>query len=215
MDGVGEKFMVSTVARSRLFMSWELRMPTLLLIGQKEPTAIGKDAAPAEVREKLGHYPELGRGMRRSWSLRRLVTRRRCRTRTRFIRRCWTGWRRCRRTAEGSTGFLRRHGDTASFANRPTGARSINGGLPTPCQKCGASDFSGFCPPCMDTICNRTRNTTKRVKLLAKDWVQVGERNWLEGRVQYPDEGPLRSDRASDRSGKAAVPCGSGSFAAP
>ncbi|MGF6814968.1 hypothetical protein OKW33_001774 [Paraburkholderia atlantica] len=35
-------------------------MPTLLLIGQKDTTAIGKDGAPPEVREKLGHYPERG-----------------------------------------------------------------------------------------------------------------------------------------------------------
>jgi pimeloyl-ACP methyl ester carboxylesterase len=39
----------------------ELQMPTLLMIGQKDTTAIGKDAAPPEVRAKLGHYPELGR----------------------------------------------------------------------------------------------------------------------------------------------------------
>ena len=39
----------------------QLSMPTLLLIGQKDTTAIGKDAAPPEVRAKLGHYPELGR----------------------------------------------------------------------------------------------------------------------------------------------------------
>ncbi|MFL9915226.1 alpha/beta hydrolase [Paraburkholderia fungorum] len=38
-----------------------LTMPTLLLIGQKDTTAIGKDAAPPEVRAKLGHYPELGK----------------------------------------------------------------------------------------------------------------------------------------------------------
>ena len=38
-----------------------LRMPTLLLIGDKDTTAIGKDAAPPEVRAKLGHYPELGK----------------------------------------------------------------------------------------------------------------------------------------------------------
>lgn len=38
-----------------------LKMPTLLLIGQKDTTAIGKDAAPADVRAKIGHYPELGR----------------------------------------------------------------------------------------------------------------------------------------------------------
>ncbi|KTT26113.1 alpha/beta hydrolase [Pseudomonas oryzihabitans] len=39
----------------------QLRMPTLLLIGQRDTTAIGKDAAPPEVRARLGHYPELGR----------------------------------------------------------------------------------------------------------------------------------------------------------
>jgi pimeloyl-ACP methyl ester carboxylesterase len=39
----------------------ELKMPTLLMIGQKDTTAIGKDAAPPDVRAKLGHYPELGR----------------------------------------------------------------------------------------------------------------------------------------------------------
>ncbi|MGF6569583.1 Pimeloyl-ACP methyl ester carboxylesterase [Paraburkholderia fungorum] len=39
----------------------QLSMPTLLLIGQKDTTAIGKDAAPPEVRAKIGHYPELGK----------------------------------------------------------------------------------------------------------------------------------------------------------
>jgi pimeloyl-ACP methyl ester carboxylesterase len=39
----------------------QLSMPTLLLIGQKDTTAIGKDAAPAEVRARIGHYPELGK----------------------------------------------------------------------------------------------------------------------------------------------------------
>ncbi|MFM0319389.1 alpha/beta hydrolase [Paraburkholderia nemoris] len=38
-----------------------LSMPTLLLIGQKDTTAIGKDAAPPDVRAKIGHYPELGK----------------------------------------------------------------------------------------------------------------------------------------------------------
>jgi pimeloyl-ACP methyl ester carboxylesterase len=38
-----------------------LQMPTLLLIGQKDTTAIGKDLAPPDVQAKLGHYPELGR----------------------------------------------------------------------------------------------------------------------------------------------------------
>ncbi|MDR6233024.1 alpha/beta fold hydrolase [Pseudomonas oryzihabitans] len=39
----------------------QLHMPTLLLIGQRDTTAIGKDAAPPEVKARLGHYPELGR----------------------------------------------------------------------------------------------------------------------------------------------------------
>ncbi|MGA7781347.1 MAG: alpha/beta hydrolase [Paraburkholderia sp.] len=39
----------------------QLQMPTLLLIGQKDTTAIGKDVAPPDVQAKIGHYPELGR----------------------------------------------------------------------------------------------------------------------------------------------------------
>jgi pimeloyl-ACP methyl ester carboxylesterase len=35
--------------------------PTVLLIGQKDNTAIGKDAAPEELRKKLGNYPRLGK----------------------------------------------------------------------------------------------------------------------------------------------------------
>jgi pimeloyl-ACP methyl ester carboxylesterase len=38
-----------------------LTMPTLLLVGQKDTTALGKDFSPAEVRAKIGHYPELGK----------------------------------------------------------------------------------------------------------------------------------------------------------
>jgi pimeloyl-ACP methyl ester carboxylesterase len=34
-------------------------VPTILMIGDKDTTAIGKDVAPAEVRARLGHYPEL------------------------------------------------------------------------------------------------------------------------------------------------------------
>ncbi len=37
-----------------------LKMPVVLMIGQKDNTAIGKDLAPPEVREKLGNYPVLG-----------------------------------------------------------------------------------------------------------------------------------------------------------
>ena len=38
-----------------------LKMPVLLMIGTKDTTAIGKDAAPAELRPKLGNYAELGK----------------------------------------------------------------------------------------------------------------------------------------------------------
>jgi pimeloyl-ACP methyl ester carboxylesterase len=33
----------------------------LLLIGQKDSTAIGKDVAPEDVRAQIGNYPELGK----------------------------------------------------------------------------------------------------------------------------------------------------------
>jgi pimeloyl-ACP methyl ester carboxylesterase len=38
-----------------------LRMPVLLIIGDKDTTAIGKDLAPPEVRATLGNYPVLGK----------------------------------------------------------------------------------------------------------------------------------------------------------
>lgn len=38
-----------------------LRTPTLLIIGQRDRTAVGKDWAPAQVADQLGNYPELGR----------------------------------------------------------------------------------------------------------------------------------------------------------
>jgi pimeloyl-ACP methyl ester carboxylesterase len=38
-----------------------LAVPTVLFIGDKDTTAIGKDLAPPELRARLGNYPELGR----------------------------------------------------------------------------------------------------------------------------------------------------------
>jgi pimeloyl-ACP methyl ester carboxylesterase len=38
-----------------------LTVPTVLFIGDKDTTAIGKDLAPPELRAKLGNYPELGK----------------------------------------------------------------------------------------------------------------------------------------------------------
>jgi len=39
----------------------QIHVPTVLIIGQRDRTAVGKDAAPADVRETLGNYPVLGR----------------------------------------------------------------------------------------------------------------------------------------------------------
>jgi pimeloyl-ACP methyl ester carboxylesterase len=38
-----------------------IKAPTLLLIGDKDTTAIGKDAAPPEIRGQLGNYPALAK----------------------------------------------------------------------------------------------------------------------------------------------------------
>jgi pimeloyl-ACP methyl ester carboxylesterase len=38
-----------------------LVMPVLLIIGDKDTTAIGKDLAPADIRSTLGNYPVLGK----------------------------------------------------------------------------------------------------------------------------------------------------------
>jgi pimeloyl-ACP methyl ester carboxylesterase len=39
----------------------QLKMPVLLLIGQRDRTAPGRDAAPPHVQSTLGDYPKLGR----------------------------------------------------------------------------------------------------------------------------------------------------------
>src|SRR5207253_2409113 len=50
-----------------------VQAPTLLMIGQKDTTAIGKDAAPAELKKKLGDYPRLGREAARRFPHAKLV----------------------------------------------------------------------------------------------------------------------------------------------
>jgi pimeloyl-ACP methyl ester carboxylesterase len=50
-----------------------IQAPTLLMIGQKDNTAIGKDAAPPEVRQKLGDYPRLGKEAARRFTRATLV----------------------------------------------------------------------------------------------------------------------------------------------
>ncbi len=44
-----------------LYEFGQLQMPTLLLIGQADTTAIGKAFAPKALQAKLGNYPELGK----------------------------------------------------------------------------------------------------------------------------------------------------------
>jgi pimeloyl-ACP methyl ester carboxylesterase len=39
----------------------QISVPTVLMIGDRDTTAIGKDLAPPAVRATLGHYPELGK----------------------------------------------------------------------------------------------------------------------------------------------------------
>jgi pimeloyl-ACP methyl ester carboxylesterase len=39
----------------------QLKMPVLLIIGQRDRTALGKNKAPADVQDKLGNYPLLGK----------------------------------------------------------------------------------------------------------------------------------------------------------
>jgi len=39
----------------------KVAVPTLLIVGDKDITALGKDLAPPELRAKLGNYPELGK----------------------------------------------------------------------------------------------------------------------------------------------------------
>ncbi|RZJ68497.1 MAG: alpha/beta hydrolase [Flavobacterium sp.] len=38
-----------------------IKVPTLLIIGQRDRTALGKGKAPKDVQEKLGNYPKLGK----------------------------------------------------------------------------------------------------------------------------------------------------------
>ena len=39
----------------------QITVPTVLIIGEKDTTAIGKDRAPPELAKVLGNYPDLGR----------------------------------------------------------------------------------------------------------------------------------------------------------
>ena len=51
-----------------------IAVPALLMIGQKDITAIGTDRAPPELAKELGHYPELGRLAHQRIRNSRLVT---------------------------------------------------------------------------------------------------------------------------------------------
>lgn len=70
-NGKGREEVVRASARTYemifnqpVFYEFEkLSMPTLLMIGQKDNTAIGKDLAPEPLRSTLGNYPELGKAV--------------------------------------------------------------------------------------------------------------------------------------------------------
>jgi pimeloyl-ACP methyl ester carboxylesterase len=51
----------------------QLKVPTLLIIGQRDRTAIGKDRVPKEVAARMGDYPALGRAAARRIPGARLV----------------------------------------------------------------------------------------------------------------------------------------------
>src|SRR5580698_1742366 len=51
----------------------EIKAPVVLIIGDKDTTAIGKDNAPPAVRETLGHYPELGKEAARRFPNAKLI----------------------------------------------------------------------------------------------------------------------------------------------
>ena len=44
-----------------LYEFGQLQTPTLLIIGQRDRTALGKNKVPAEVADRMGRYPQLGR----------------------------------------------------------------------------------------------------------------------------------------------------------
>jgi pimeloyl-ACP methyl ester carboxylesterase len=50
-----------------------IKVPTLLIIGQRDRTALGKDRAPKEFQQKLGNYPELGKAAAKRISKAELV----------------------------------------------------------------------------------------------------------------------------------------------
>ncbi|HEX8558284.1 MAG TPA: alpha/beta hydrolase, partial [Pyrinomonadaceae bacterium] len=50
-----------------------IRTPTLLVIGQRDRTAVGKDRVPKEVAARMGDYPALGRAAARRIRGARLV----------------------------------------------------------------------------------------------------------------------------------------------
>lgn len=50
------------IATQPVFYEFEqIKPPTLLFVGDKDTTAIGKDTAPPEIRKTLGNYPVLGK----------------------------------------------------------------------------------------------------------------------------------------------------------
>jgi pimeloyl-ACP methyl ester carboxylesterase len=51
----------------------QIKTPVVMLIGDKDTTALGKDTAPPAVRETLGHYPDLGKAAARRFPNAKLI----------------------------------------------------------------------------------------------------------------------------------------------
>ena len=62
------------VTQPVLYEFGQIRVPTLLLIGEQDNTAIGKDLVPPEIKARLGNYPVLARRAAASIAGAKLVT---------------------------------------------------------------------------------------------------------------------------------------------
>jgi pimeloyl-ACP methyl ester carboxylesterase len=56
-----------------LYELGELAVPTLLFVGDKDNTALGKDLAPPQLRSRLGDYPTLGKNAARVMTTAKLI----------------------------------------------------------------------------------------------------------------------------------------------
>ena len=110
-----------------------LKMPVLLIIGDKDNTAPGKQLAPPEIRATLGNYPVLAEAAVKRFKQGKLIAfpisaiHRRSRTRRAFTRRCWT--RLSLEAVRAGPGQEQFRPGAAGFALRPMQAEAMAAGL--------------------------------------------------------------------------------------